>query len=393
MSKILYLNPKYINNTSTPKNTNSKIHISKQIDKKNISLEDEERDKRSKSCYKTPLISKENDVSYSKMEMPVSYQLTNGRCIHIKNSEISKSYFDYENDPNNILGLNDSISSDTSQIDNSLFNNKKITQNSKDINSLFNYGKNEDINPMKFLKHHQKKYKEYKEKNLKVSQIIDNGMKTYKKFNLMLNPSYKYNRRISSPIHKYLPYCKKNDEKYKKNLILYLKNNNPSFTGAKSVSCPFALYSENNYNEKPKEDDLQFFVLRKKKKIYSTKKIFVAEKDLYTYSLINGKNRIDYQHPKKFRFFFDSDIGFDHSWQSPLIVANGDDDVETDDEVLNMAEEKCMDDLVEGINTWNKSSRLCRNYNLVKRLNKLTNTPTFNSAIKNKENIVNFNKL
>ena len=54
-----------------------------------------------------------------------------------------------------------------------------------------------------------------------------------------------------------------------------------------------------------------------------------------------------------------------------------------------MAEEKCMDDLVEGINTWNKSSRLCRNYNLVKRLNKLTNTPTFNSAIKNKENIVN----
>ena len=51
-----------------------------------------------------------------------------------------------------------------------------------------------------------------------------------------------------------------------------------------------------------------------------------------------------------------------------------------------MAEEKCMDDLVERINTWNKSSRLYRNYVLVKKLNRFNNTRSFNSIIKNKKN-------
>ena len=49
-----------------------------------------------------------------------------------------------------------------------------------------------------------------------------------------------------------------------------------------------------------------------------------------------------------------------------------------------MAEEKCMDDLVEGINTWNKSARLCRNYVLAKRLNKIVKTPTFIKVEKNR---------
>ncbi len=49
-----------------------------------------------------------------------------------------------------------------------------------------------------------------------------------------------------------------------------------------------------------------------------------------------------------------------------------------------MAEEKCMDDLVEGINTWNKSSRLCRNFLIAKRLNKIVKTPTFIKVEKNK---------
>ena len=100
--------------------------------------------------------------------------------------------------------------------------------------------------------------------------------------------------------------------------------------------------------------------------------------------MANGKNRVDYSNPVKFRFYFDNDIGFNHSWQSPLIVANGDDDVETDDEVLGMAEEKCMDDLVEGINTWNKSARLCRNFVLGKRMNKIVKTPTFIKVEKNR---------
>ena len=387
------------NHNSTPKKTNSpnknnSTNTQEKIERSILSNNNKE-EKRSKSCYKTPYISNNEDISYSKMEMPVSYQLTNGKCVRLRNSQRTKNYYDYnntenENEQNNISYNMYSKSSNTSQIDNSFIVNKKEREKtfSKSNNSLINYGKSNCIYPLKFVKHHQKKlFKEESQKVMQSNDNKDNEIKTYKKFNLMINPSYKYNTKfLSSPIHKYLPYCKKNDEQYKKNLISYIRNKAPNIDGAKSVSCAFARYAKNNYNEKPKQDDKLFFFLKKKKKIYSNKKVFAAEKNLYNYSLIDGKNMVDYKHPKKFRFFFDSDIGFNYSWQSPLIVANGDDDVETDEEVLNMAEEKCMDDLVEGINTWNKSSRLCRNYVLVKKINRLVNTPSFNGIIKNKKN-------
>ena len=358
--------------------------------KKNIPFENNiEEEIRSKSCYKTPCTSKNNDVSYSKMEMPVSYQLTNGRCIRLRNSQRSKSYYDYDNINNNIGLAMESKSSNKSPTNSSFLinHNDKNISPLRENNSLFSYGKGNIIYPMKFVKHHQKKI--MKEDSQKIlNQNRDNEIKTYKRFNLMINPSYKYNKKfMSSPIHKYLPYCKKNDEKYKKNLISYIRHEIPVLNGGtKSVSCAFEDHIKNNKNERKKEDEYHFFSLKKKKKIYSTMKIFNIEKNIYNYCLINGKNKMDYQHPRKFRFYFDDDIGFNSSWQSPLIIANGDDDIETDDEVLNMAEEKCMDDLVEGINTWNKSSRFCRNYVLVKKFNKIVKTPTFNSIIKNKAN-------
>ena len=382
-------------NNPTSKKTKSQVkedsNNSRSNIKKNILFEENEEEIKSKSCYKTPYVSKNNDISYSKMEMPVSYQLTNGKCIRLKNSQRSKSYYGSENENNNITLIMESKSSNKSQVDCNLMLNKneKDYSLSKGNNSLISYGKSNSIYPMKFVKHHQKKL--MKEDSQKIRQNVDNEIKTYKKFNLMINPSYKYNKRyISSPIHKYLPYCKKNDEKYKKNLISYIRSEAPGLSGgAKSVSCVFANYIKNNSNEKILEDELYFYLFKKKKKIYSTKKIFIAEKNLYNYYLINGKNRVDYEHPIKFRFYFDNDIGFNYSWQSPLIVANGDDDIETDDEVLNMAEEKCMDDLVEGINTWNKSSRLCRNFILAKKLNRIVKTPTFNHIVKHKGNQFN----
>ena len=382
-------------NNPTSKKTKSQVkedsNNSRSNIKKNILFEENEEEIKSKSCYKTPYVSKNNDISYSKMEMPVSYQLTNGKCIRLKNSQRSKSYYGSENENNNITLIMESKSSNKSQVDCNLMLNKneKDYSLSKGNNSLISYGKSNSIYPMKFVKHHQKKL--MKEDSQKIRQNVDNEIKTYKKFNLMINPSYKYNKRyISSPIHKYLPYCKKNDEKYKKNLISYIRSEAPGLSGgAKSVSCVFANYIKNNSNEKILEDELYFYLFKKKKKIYSTKKIFIAEKNLYNYYLINGKNRVDYEHPIKFRFYFDNDIGFNYSWQSPLIVANGDDDIETDDEVLNMAEEKCMDDLVEGINTWNKSSRLCRNFILAKKLNRIVKTPTFNHIVKHKGNKFN----
>ena len=209
----------YKNNNLTPKKTktqdkNDSIISEKGIEK-NVFLNDHfenniKEEIRSKSCYKTPDISKNEDISYSKMEMPISYQLTNGRCVRLRDSQRTKNYygFNLENEMNNI----DSKSSNISQINNSfmLNNNHKESSVTKSMNSLLNYGKNDIIYPMKFVKHHQKKL--FKDESQRERQI-DNEIKTYKKFNLMINPSYKYNKKfISSPIHKYLPYCKKNDE-------------------------------------------------------------------------------------------------------------------------------------------------------------------------------------
>ena len=357
-------------------------------------------------CYKTPYNSKIEDLDYSKLEMPISYQLTNGKCIRLRNSQPSKSFKEVNNDkltlyekPENIntsnnfgINLNNNDNSKSSDydgdIENSLItaNNGKLNADySKSKNSLLSYGKSNYIYPMKFIKHHKKKMD--KELSQEIKQGSKSEKKTYKKFDLMVNPAFKYNQKfISSPIHKYLPYCKKNDETYKKKLINYIRTEAPNLkAGAKSTGGVYAKYIKNNNDSEKEKGDYNYFSLfKKKKKIYSTKKIFAVEKNLYNYCLIDGKNRVDYSNPVKFRFYFDSDIGFNRSWQSPLIVANGDDDVETDDEVLGMAEEKCMDDLVEGINTWNKSARFCRNYVLAKKFNKIVKTPSFIRVEKNK---------
>ena len=374
-------------------------------------VEDKELDQ-SKYCYKTPYNSKNEDLDYSKMEMPVSYQLTNGKCIRLRNSQQSKYLNESDNERLNLyerqqsihnnnngdisINLNIESKSDNNEInyhnDMITINNRQLNEDdSKSRNSLVSYGKNNNIYPMKFIKHHKKILeKELSQNSIRGSQ---SERKTYKKFDLMVNPSYKYNKKfISSPIHKYLPYCKKDDEVYKKNLIKYIRTEAPNLLGgAKSIDGIFAKYVKNNGN-KNNEDENNFYLLKKQKKIYSTKKIFAVEKNLYNYSLIDGKNRVDYSHPRKFNFYFDRDIGFNQSWQSPLIIANGDDDVETDDEVLGMAEEKCMDDLVEGINTWHKSSRLCRNFVVARRLNRIVKTPTFIRVEKNKICVINGNE-
>ena len=396
--------PEKDQNTS-PKKTKSQFKENKSGDKiiplNSKKFKEDKELSTSKFCYKTPFISKNDDLDYSKMEMPVSYQLTNGKCIRLRNSQQSKSLYESENEklnlyerPHNIddnnnydMSLNlklDSKSSDDDFINEGINQAKINTGESKTKNSLISYAKSNYIYPMKFIKHHKKKLE--RELSQETKHGSKSEKKTYKKFDLMVNPSYKYNKKfISSPIHKYLPYCKKDDEAYKKKLIQYIRTEAPNIIGgAKSINGMFANYIKSNNKEKRKDDDFNFYLLKKKKKIYSTKKIFSVEKNLYNYCLIDGKNRVDYSNPRKFRFYFDRDIGFNQSWQSPLIVANGDDDVETDDEVLGMAEEKCMDDLVEGINTWLKSARLCRNFLLAKRMNKIVKTPTFIRVQKNK---------
>ena len=97
--------------------------------------------------------------------MPVSYQLTNGRLVRLRNSQRTKNYYDYnipenENEPNDINYNMFSKSSNASQIDNSFIINKKQREKSlsKSNNSLLNNGKSNTIYPLKFVKHHQKNY-------------------------------------------------------------------------------------------------------------------------------------------------------------------------------------------------------------------------------------------
>ena len=154
-----------INNNITSKKTKSQNKKSpdnpQENLKKNIFTEENNKEElNNKSLYKTPYISKNNDKSYSKMEMPISYQLTNGKCIRLRNSQRNNNYDDYENEVNNIGLTMDSKSSNTTSqiIDNSFLLNKaqKKSSISKENNSLINYGKNKCIYPMKFVMRHQK---------------------------------------------------------------------------------------------------------------------------------------------------------------------------------------------------------------------------------------------
>ena len=115
-------------NESTPQKIESRI------DSKINNLRKEEKDE-NKDIYETPFNSKNNeDISYSKIEMPISYQLTNGRCIRLRNSQRSKNLY------YNLSSIKfDSKSSNSSIMDNIINKNENIKSLSKD--SLFSYGK------------------------------------------------------------------------------------------------------------------------------------------------------------------------------------------------------------------------------------------------------------
>ena len=127
---------------STPQKNESRI------DSKinNIVIRKEEKDE-NKDIYETPFNSKNNeDISYSKIEMPISYQLTNGRCIRLRNSQRSKNIYD------NISSIKiESKSSNSSIMDNNIIIHKNEKTKSLSKDSLFSYGKKKYIYPMNFI--------------------------------------------------------------------------------------------------------------------------------------------------------------------------------------------------------------------------------------------------
>ena len=93
---------------------------------------------------------------------------------------------------------------------------------------------------------------------------------------------------------------------------------------------------------KPFENSLdkknEYFLLKKKKGVYSSCKSLILE--------INLKNK---NKEKDFPLYRDQDIGIYEYWQVPLIESKIDEDNDSDEEQINLAKKVCNLDLSEGI--------------------------------------------
>ena len=130
-----------------------------------------------------------------------------------------------------------------------------------------------------------------------------------------------------------VPLEKMNDEKYKILRIHNLKK--PSLPEYKSCQKYEDYYKpfEESINQKN-----QFLLLKKKKNAYSNTKVLKLELNL------KNKNK-----EKNFPLYKDQDIGVYEYWQVPLIESKVDEDNDSDEEQINLAQKVCELDIAEGI--------------------------------------------
>lgn len=191
----------------------------------------------------------------------------------------------------------------------------------------------------------------------KFKQILDDYKEghprssSYKKFNLIRNRTAF--RDEDSPIHRLLPYPCKDNETYKKNLFRYLRRK--TFGNYKTDTCKFT-----DINQKREPNSKVDFIIQKRKKIVSERKIYSNEHFFFNYKLENG--RTINTTPVFFKFYDDNDIGFFSKWQKPLHEAEMDDDVDTDDETLGYSAKRVMQELAEAVTDFHKNRKMCRNY-------------------------------
>ena len=158
---------------------------------------------------------------------------------------------------------------------------------------------------------------------------------------LNINKSSKDNNHY----HVYLPEKYKDDEDYKSRLYKYLKcetERNPSYHS-------FGIKTK---KISPKRN---LSKINKIKKLYSVKK--------------KGMNKIIFfgnNEEKVFDFYRDENIGIDKNWQISALYKYFDNDVESDEEQIENAKSKMLDDLTLGIMKWSQNKNNCFNY---RRLN------------------------
>ena len=154
---------------------------------------------------------------------------------------------------------------------------------------------------------------------------------------LNINKSSKDNNHY----HVYLPKKYKDDEDYKSRLYKYLKcetERNPSYHS-------FGIKTK---KISPKRN---LSKINKIKKLYSVKK-----KDMNKI-IFFGNNE-----EKVFDFYRDENIGIDKNWQISALYKYFDYDVESDEEQIEKAKSKMLDDLTLGIMKWSQNKNNCFNY-------------------------------
>ena len=239
------------------------------------------------------------------------------------NSKKEKDIYENNNDNKSNQIINFPTNFETFSNDKIDFNNEIeniIDEKIKDIyKDTFN---NKDIEDIKDLCTFQKPKLSLKDSRTKLKQLRD---KLYP-----LSEEEKIS--IQSELLP-VPVEKMNDEKYKILKMHYLKK--PSLPEYKSCQKYDEYY-------KPFEDSLnkknEYYFLKKKKSIYSNTKFMKLE--------INLKNK---NNEKNFPLYKDQDIGVYEYWQVPLIESKIDEDIDSDEEQIKLAQKVCELDLLEGI--------------------------------------------
>lgn len=130
-----------------------------------------------------------------------------------------------------------------------------------------------------------------------------------------------------------VPLNKMNDEKYKLLKMHNLKKKSlPEYKSCTKFDEYYKPF------EKTIDNKNEYFLLKKKKSVYSTAKHMILELNL------SNKNK-----EKSFPLYKDQDIGVYEYWQVPLIESKIDEDNDSDNEQINLATKVCNLDLYEGI--------------------------------------------
>lgn len=156
-------------------------------------------------------------------------------------------------------------------------------------------------------------------------------------------------QRKKSPTHHLIPYCKRNDEQFKKKIIKKLKEKPKKKT---YLDDKFA-----NTKYKPPE------MLPRRIKINSTKKMFIEDIKFEYPDNISNKTRF-----KRFILFKESEVGFTRDWQEFLIEMSNDEDMESDSDVVEKGIESSLRELEDGFVKFHKEHIKKRNSSRSKKL-------------------------